>query len=98
MAASGELVCTAPELSRNLDRSNVQFVPKWTSSRAVQRDRFGLFCSCCEAPEIHVRCRGKINEGRPDCDGLIELLGIDLVERVVRGVMGVEIVQPILAQ
>src|SRR6202022_2207367 len=47
----------------------------------------GLFCRWCEAPEIHVRCRGKIGEGRPHCDRLVELLRIDLVERVVCGVM-----------
>src|SRR6185312_2918473 len=51
-----------------------------------------------EAPEIHVRCGGKISEGRPYGDRLVELLGIDLVERIVRGVMGVEIIQSILAQ
>jgi len=51
-----------------------------------------LFCRCGEAPEIHIRCRGKINEGRPHRDCLAELLWIDLVERVVRGVMGVEVI------
>src|SRR5277367_1903865 len=29
-------------------------------------DPHGLFCRC-EAPEVHVRCRGKIGEGRPHC-------------------------------
>jgi hypothetical protein len=37
MTALGELVGAAPEPSRNLDSSNVQFVPKWISSRAVHR-------------------------------------------------------------
>src|ERR1700692_1080306 len=54
----------------------------------------GLFCRWCQAPEIHVRCRGKIGEGRPHCDRLVELLRINLVERVVCGVMGVEISSP----
>ena len=62
------------------------------------RSQRGLFCRCCEAPEIHVRCRGKIGEGRPHCDRLVELLWIDLVERVVCGVMGVEIIESVLAQ
>ena len=62
------------------------------------RSQRGLFCRWCEAPEIHVRCRGKIGEGRPHCDRLVELLRIDLVERVVCGVMGVEIIESVLAQ
>ena len=62
------------------------------------RSKRGLFCCWCEAPEIHVRCRGKIGEGRPHCDRLVELLRIDLVERVVCGVMGVEIIESVLAQ
>jgi hypothetical protein len=36
MAALGELIRAAPELSRNPATSNVQFVPKWTSSCAAQ--------------------------------------------------------------
>src|SRR6202035_1104766 len=60
--------------------------------------RFELFCRRCEASEIHIRCRGKIGEGRPHGDRLAELLRIDLVERVVCGVMGVEIIQSVLAQ
>jgi hypothetical protein len=66
----------------------------------VHRDaqsRRGLFCHWCEAPEIHARCRGKIGERRPHCDRLVELLRINLVERVVCGVMVIEIIQSILA-
>ena len=66
--------------------------------RAVRRDCFGLFCKRCEVSEIHVRCSGKIGEGRPHCGRLVKLLRIDLVERVVSGVMGVEIIQSVLAE
>src|ERR1700733_5519884 len=31
--------------------------------RQDARSRVGLFCCWCEAPEIHVRCSGKIGEG-----------------------------------
>ena len=68
------------------------------NSPTHKRDRFGLLCCFCETPEIHVRCGGKIAEGRPHCDRLVELLRINLVERVVGGVMGVEIVESVLAQ
>ena len=63
-----------------------------------EETRFELFCRRCEASEIHVRCRGKIGEGRPHGDRLAELLRIDLVERVVCGVMGVEIIHSVLAE
>ncbi len=61
-------------------------------------ERRQLFCRCCEAPEIYIGGSRKIGEGRPHCDRLVELLRIDLVERVVRSVMGVEIIESILAQ
>ena len=57
-----------------------------------------LLCRRCETSEIHVGCCGKIGEGRPYCDGLSKLLRIDLVERVVCGVMGVEIIHSVLAE
>ena len=56
------------------------------------------FCRRLETSEIHVGCRGEIDEGRPHCDRLVQLLWIDLVERVVRSVMGVEIIQAVLAE
>ncbi len=57
-----------------------------------------LFRRLSDAPEIKTGSRGEIDEGGPDGDGLVELPRIDLVERIVGGVMGVEIIEAILAQ
>src|SRR4029077_6581386 len=57
-----------------------------------------LFRLRCEAPEIHIRRRGEIGKDRPHCDCLVELLRVYLVERIVGGVVGVEIIKPVLAQ
>ena len=66
-----------------------------STTRAPARRLFRLRC---EAPEIHVRRRGEIGKDRPHCDRLVELLRVYLVERIVGGVVGVEIIKPVLAQ
>jgi hypothetical protein len=66
-----------------------------STTRAPARRLFRLRC---EAPEIHVRRRGEIGKDRPHCDRLSELLRVYLVKRIVGGVVGVEIIKPVLAQ
>jgi hypothetical protein len=68
-----------------------------TNGRRIPLSARRLFRLRCEAPEIHVRRRGEIGKDRPHCDCLVELLRVYLVERIVGGVVGVEIIKPVLA-